>query len=81
MVYQGKHYINAANTAKYNGHTVFNLRGRWVVRDGVTLFGRVVNLLDEDYADRADWTLFNPANYRYFPAMPRQLYLGVNVDL
>jgi outer membrane receptor protein involved in Fe transport len=81
MVYQGKHYINAANTAKYNGHTIFNLRGRWAVRDGVTLFGRVINLLDEDYADRADWTVFNPANYRYFPAMPRQLYLGVTVAL
>ena len=30
---------------------------------------------------RADFTVFNPENYRYFPAMPRQIYVGVTLDL
>ena len=78
--YNGKHYIDAANTAEYDGHTVVNWRGRYAINDSTTVFARVVNLLDEEYADRADFTLFNPANYRYFPAMPRQLYVGVTMD-
>ena len=78
--YNGKHYINAANTAKYEGHVVVNWRGRYTLNDSTTIFARVVNLFDEEYADRADFTIFNPLNYRYFPAMPRQLYLGVKLD-
>ena len=78
--YNGKHYINAANTAEYDGHTVVNWRGRYSINDSTTVFARVINLLDEKYADRADFTLFNPARYRYFPAMPRQLYVGVTMD-
>ena len=78
--YNGKHYIDAANTAEYDGHVVVNWRGRYAINDSTTVFARVVNLLDEEYADRADYTLFNPARYRYFPAMPRQLYVGVTMD-
>lgn len=78
--YNGKHYIDAANTAEYDGHVVVNWRGRYTINDSTTVFARVVNLLDEEYADRADYTLFNPDRYRYFPAMPRQLYVGVTMD-
>jgi iron complex outermembrane receptor protein len=78
---QGKHYINADNTATYGGHEVFNWRGRYVLNERATLFARVMNLLDEKYAERADYTVFDPERYRYFPAMPRQLYLGVTLTL
>ena len=70
-----------SNTAQYGGHTVFNLRSQYEIRDGLLLFGRIINLLDEDYADRADYTIFNPERFRYFPAMPRQLYLGFTLAL
>ncbi|MFV2090207.1 MAG: hypothetical protein ACC642_06100, partial [Pseudomonadales bacterium] len=53
-----------------------NLRGRSLVSEAFTLTARVMNLLDKKYADRADFTVFNPLNYRYFPAMPRQFYFG-----
>lgn len=79
--YQGKHYLDAANTATYDGHLVVNWRGSYRVRSDVTLFARVINLLDRKYADRADFTLFNPLNYRYFPAMPRQVYVGARIVL
>jgi iron complex outermembrane receptor protein len=78
---QGEHYINADNTAEYGGHGVYNWRGRYVVNDRTTLSARIMNLLNDKYADRADYSLFDPARYRYFPAMPRQLYLGVTFAL
>lgn len=78
---QGKHYINADNTAKYGGHYVVNWRGRYMLSERATVFARVVNVLDRRYADRADYTTFDPGLYRYFPALPRQLYLGVTLTL
>lgn len=74
--YLGEHYINASNTAEYDGHLVTNLRAQAMVSDNFSVHARIINLLDEQYADRADFTQFNPLGYRYFPAMPRQFYVG-----
>ena len=73
----GEHYINAANTAEYDGHVVLNWRGQWQASEQLQVFARLINVLDERYADRADFAF---GGYRYFPAMPRQLYLGVRYD-
>jgi outer membrane receptor protein involved in Fe transport len=72
------YYVNAANTAKYEGHTVINWRGQWQPRPELEWSLRVMNLLDQEYADRADYAF---GSYRYFPAMPRQVYLGVRLAL
>ena len=74
----GEHYVNAANTAKYKGHVVLNWRGGYRLTPRIDLFARVINLLDERYADRADYAF---GNHRYFPAMPIQGYVGVNLTL
>ena len=74
----GEHYVNAANTAKYEGHVVLNWRGGFKLGERIDLFARVINLLDERYADRADHAF---GSYRYFPAMPIQGYVGVNLAL
>ncbi|MDP6374865.1 MAG: TonB-dependent receptor [Pseudomonadales bacterium] len=76
--YLGRHYLNAANTAEYDGYVVVNWRGAWQATDRVEVFARVMNLLDEEYADRADFAF---GSYRYFPAMPVQGYVGVRADL
>jgi hypothetical protein len=78
VVYQGEHFVNAENTADYPGHVVVNWRGSWQVAQDWRLFARVVNLFDAEYADRADFAF---GNYRYFPAMPRQVYGGFEVTL
>jgi iron complex outermembrane receptor protein len=78
VVYLGEHYINAENTADYPGHTVVNWRGTWQARPRWRLFARVINLFDEEYADRADFAF---GDYRYFPAMPLQVYAGFEVTL
>ena len=78
VVYQGEHYVNAENTADYPGHVVVNWRGSWQANDTWRVFARVINLFDMEYADRADFAF---GNYRYFPAMPLQVYAGFEVTL
>ncbi len=76
-VHVGEHAVDAANTAHYEGHTLFNWRGSWQVAPRARLFSRVVNLFDIAYADRADYAF---GSYRYFPGMPRQVYVGVELN-
>lgn len=77
-IYLGRHYVNAENTERYDGHLLFNLRADWEVRPGTRLSARVLNLTDERYADRADFAF---GNYRYFPGQPRRAHLAVEVDI
>ena len=74
----GEHFINAANTARYEGHTLANWRGAWQAAPRIRLFARLVNLFDTAYADRADFAF---GSYRYFPGLPRQAYLGIEGKL
>ena len=74
----GSYFLNAANTAKYEGHYAVNWRLQWQANVDTQVSLRIINLLDEEYADRADYAF---GNHRYFPAMPRQLYLGVRMVL
>ena len=78
VVHVGKHFINAANTARYDGHTLVNWRGSWQATPRIRLFARLVNLLDAAYADRADYAF---GSYRYFPGLERQAYLGIEGEL
>ncbi len=77
IVYQSASFLDAANSQRYDGHTLLNWRASVRLADNVELFGRVLNLLDEDYAERADFAF---GNFRYFPGMPRQFYAGVEVS-
>jgi iron complex outermembrane receptor protein len=71
-VYLGSHYLDPENEHKYGGYSLLNLRltsalgRRW---QGAL---RLTNLLDEDYAERADYAF---GEYRYFVGQPRALYV------
>ena len=73
-VYMDSYYLEPDNEHKYNGHSLLNLRitsdltARW---SGAL---RVTNLLDEDYAERAD---FGFGDYRYFVGQPRGAYVEI----
>ena len=73
----GSYFTNPGNTEEYPGHDIFVLRGRYDVSDVFTLFGRVDNLFDTRYADRADFAF---GNERYFPGRPRTLFFGVSAE-
>ena len=74
----GPHFINASNTAEYDGHVQVNWRAQWQVTEQFNVFARLVNVLNDEFADRADFAF---GGFRYFPALPRQLYLGVRYQL
>lgn len=73
-IYQGDYFLDAANAHKYPGHSLLNLRG-WVTPASLEHHRftiRLSNVLDERYAERADFAF---GNYRYFPGMGRRLSL------
>jgi iron complex outermembrane receptor protein len=68
----GGYWTNAANTARYDGHELANLRILLRPHVSWTVALRVSNLLDEAYADRADFAF---GDHRYFPGRGRAWFL------
>lgn len=74
-VYMDSYYLEPENEHQYNGHSLLNLRitsdltARWSA--GL----RLTNLLDEEYAERADYGF---GEYRYFVGQPRGAYLQIS---
>lgn len=76
-VHMGSYYTNEANTNKYEGHDLLNLRWLASLPNNWNLGLRVTNLLDRDYAERAD---FGFGNDRYFVGQPRSWYLTLGTS-
>lgn len=72
----GAYWLDAGNTAKYHGHSVFNLRGNWRLNDTLGLFGSIANLSDKRYADSAQIRSGEPV---FSPALPRTYTGGIEV--
>ncbi len=71
--YVGPYYLDAANSARYSGHDVTNLRVAWRGAGGFLVALRLDNVFDQAFADRADYAF---GNYRYFPARGRAVFLS-----
>ena len=71
--HMGAYWMDAANTQRYGGHDIFNLLGAVEVTEALRLFGRIENLFDEPYAERADYAF---GSARYFPGEGRTFYAG-----
>jgi iron complex outermembrane receptor protein len=72
----GSYWMDQANTTRYDGHDLFNLRASWAVSRHLSLFGSVTNLLDRRYADSASVTSSTPV---YSPGLPRTFYSGAEL--
>ena len=70
----GSYYTDAANLHEYEGHTLIHSRFVCLYRNNLRQIIRVHNLLDEDYAERADFNVFG--GDRYFPGLPRQIFIS-----
>ena len=68
----GDYWANAANTARYGGHDLVNLRLSWQPRPAWSVTARVINLSDAEFADRADFAF---GSYRYFPGRDRSYFV------
>ncbi len=70
----GSYFTNPGNTNRYDGHDLFILRGEAVVSNSLSIFGRIDNLFNINYADRADFAF---GNERFFPGRSRTLFFGL----
>ncbi|MCP5093678.1 MAG: TonB-dependent receptor [Gammaproteobacteria bacterium] len=68
----GDYYLDAENRFKYPGHSLLNLRARIALSNRLSVTARLNNLLDEAFADRADYAF---GNFRYFPGRGRELFI------
>ncbi len=74
----GRYFTDPSNSQTYPGHDIFVLRAGTDITPSLRLFGRIDNLLDTRYADRADFAF---GNERYFPGRPRTLFAGLTLSL
>lgn len=73
-VYMDSYYLEPDNQHEYDGHSLLNLRVSTSLGARWSAALRGTNLLDEDYAERAD---FGFGDYRYFVGQPRGAYVEV----
>lgn len=73
-LHQDEYFLDAANSGRYPGHDLLHLSltRKW---PGWSLSLRIDNLLNERYAERADFAF---GNFRYFPGAGRQLFAGLS---
>jgi len=77
--YTDAYFRDAANTARYDGHQLLNLRLLLELSRNWTAGLRLTNLTDTEYADRADLvSIRTPPVYRYFTGHPREIYVSLN---
>jgi outer membrane receptor protein involved in Fe transport len=74
-LYMDSYYLEPDNEHKYDGHSLLNLRASAPLTPAWQATLRLTNLLDEDYAERAD---FGFGEYRYFVGLPRAAYLEIS---
>lgn len=73
-----EYYLDPENTARYDGHHLVNFRLHWQATPQTLFSLRIRNLLDQDYAERADYSF---GNYRYFVGEPRSVFFGLKYSL
>ncbi|MFV0477297.1 MAG: TonB-dependent receptor [Parahaliea sp.] len=74
-VYMDNYYLEATNSYSYAGHNIFNLRISSELDHGFAAGLRITNLLNDDYAERAD---IGFGQYRYFVGQPRSAFLELS---
>jgi outer membrane receptor protein involved in Fe transport len=71
----GSYWMDPANTHRYEGHDLLNVRLNAPMTHGLELVARLDNLADRRYAETAAFT--QARGEEFAPGLPRSLYLGV----
>ncbi len=77
LVHMGDYFTNETNLNRYDGHDILNLRYQYETVNSWYFSARVTNLLDTEYAERAD---FGFGNDRYFIGQPTSLFVTVGTQ-
>ncbi len=71
----GDYYMDDANSKKYGGYTVANLKFNYQLTPALRLHGRITNLTDKYYAQQAE---ISYGKEKYAPASGRMTYVGMS---
>jgi len=66
------YFLDPSNDNEYEGHTLLNARADYQLDDHWGFALRMLNVADQRYAERADFTSFT--DERYFPGEPRSVF-------
>ena len=77
-VHVGDYFEDPQNEHRYSGHDLLHLRASFMLSTSTELSAKIMNLTNEDYAERADYSF---GSDRYFVGTPVALYLGLKIDL
>lgn len=75
----GSYWMDQANTEKYEGHDILNLRAAYKLSKKSKAYARLMNVTDETYATAASYkpaAFGNPEKFEYAPGMPLTLFIG-----
>ena len=73
--HMSSYFTDAANLHKYEGHTLYHARYNQKLSESLKTYLRIDNISDKAYAERADFNAFG--GDRYFPGLPREIYIGL----
>ena len=74
----GSWWSDQANTTKYDGHDLLNLRGAYPIYRDISLFGNIHNVTDRRYAESTGTQTVSNVIYPTFaPGLPRTFTLGI----
>jgi len=71
----GSYWLDDANTEKYDGHDLFNIRASYNFNKSWEVYARAINVTDELYAESASKASTGAASYN--PGMPKTFYAGL----
>ena len=71
----GKYWLDDANTEKYDGHDLLNVRASYNFNKSWEIYARAMNVTDELYAESASKSSGSAAQYN--PGMPQTFYAGI----
>ena len=74
-VHLGSYWLDDANTEKYDGHDLINLRTSYNLTPSWELYLKATNILDRRYAERASKSSSGEALYA--PGSPQSFFAGV----
>ena len=84
VVHLGKYWMNNANTVRYPGHTLLNVRGNYAFAKAWEGWLQVRNLTDAHYANNASSSYSGSGVYdpntqnTYTPGSPRSVMIGLS---
>ena len=70
----GSYWMDDANTRRGDSYTLTHLKGRYQLAPDLTLYGRIENLFDRQYAYQSE---ISWGNAKFYPGTPRSLKAGI----